>query len=337
MRQDYICKQNSFDAKLKKCIRNLYETSEQSDVTIVCKDNKKLKCHKFLLCEYSQIFKGILSGVEIDNPTIIIRDASYKNLKSLLEFLYTGETTIMYNDFNDLNKIAKDFQMKVWFDGNGAEEGKEDNTSNPRTFDNIKQNLYPVIKEEASSLSIKLEASEVNPKSIMQESNQKESVKYRTVHTKSHSIPQTPSIDIVLEETIEIDNDGYKEEEYLLDESMDELQNEENEVVDIIKGTVEIIDEVESIQINKESTNNKQNVIFGEISPTRGMLEECNKKENKFMYDCDACGKLFKTKSAKSAHKTRIHSGVKPYKCSKCFKNFKDKKSWWRHEATFHM
>jgi len=114
MKLDYFVEQDSFDKNLKNCMRNLYETSEHSDVTIVCDDNKLIKCHKFILSEYSQVFKNILSGADINNPMIIIKEASYNHLKSLLQFVYTGETAVSHSDLKAVNKLANDFQLNAW-------------------------------------------------------------------------------------------------------------------------------------------------------------------------------------------------------------------------------
>ena len=114
MRLHFSVEQDSFDTNIKKCLRNLYATSKYSDITIVCDDNKVLKSHKFILCEYSQVFKNILSGADMNNPIIIIKDASYNHLNSLMEFLYTGETAVSQSDIKDIYKLANDFQVKEY-------------------------------------------------------------------------------------------------------------------------------------------------------------------------------------------------------------------------------
>merc|ERR1719342_1012737 len=135
-----------------------------------------------------------------------------------------------------------------------------------------------------------------------------------------------------------IDVDG---EEYILDESMEELQNEENniaeiteEAIEITQETLDIKEEIETKPVAKEPTNSKQCGVCGEIFTTKGKLKQHQKEmEHEPRYECELCGKFFKTKGTKVAHKARIHSDVMPYKCSKCDKRFKDQGSCRRHEA----
>ena len=139
MRLKFSVEQDSFDESIRKCMRHLFETSEYSDVTIVCDDNKLLKCHKFILCEYSQVFKSVLSGSEIKNPAIEIREASYNHLKSLMEFLYTGVTAVSCSDIKDISKIAFKFQVNNWLAVFQTEE--------MALMENNKSLLHPLIKE----------------------------------------------------------------------------------------------------------------------------------------------------------------------------------------------
>ena len=136
--------------------------------------------------------------------------------------------------------------------------------------------------------------------------------------------------------------DGDEEEEYILDESLEELQNEDNNVVEI----TEAVDIKEDFILPpKVTTSSRSRVktsdgsgkdcpVCGEMFPTKSLLKE-HQKESDHMprYECDVCLKTFKTKGTCQQHKARIHSNVMPFKCNICDKRFKDIGSCRRHEA----
>ena len=124
-----------------------------------------------------------------------------------------------------------------------------------------------------------------------------------------------------------------EEEEYVLEESLEDLEREEN---DLLKEEIDVKEEkifnVHTID-NVDPKSKVCPVCEVEFS-TKGKLREHQKEmDHAPRFECDDCGKLFKTKGTLTQHKARIHSDVMPFKCSKCDKRFKDQGSCRRHEA----
>jgi len=120
--------------------------------------------------------------------------------------------------------------------------------------------------------------------------------------------------------------DDYNDsEEYILDESMDEL-NEDASVSEEIKPNV---DEMNSKVKHKTRCTVCRDVFFNKAA----LQAHQGATGHIVLWDCDMCDKKFKTKSIAQIHKTRIHSTVMPFKCGKCEKRFKDQGSCRRHEA----
>ena len=132
------------------------------------------------------------------------------------------------------------------------------------------------------------------------------------------------------------DDDDDEGEEYILDESMEGLQREEEQVVEI---TAEVKEEepaeIKDVKLFVSSDpKGKTCQVCGASFKTKGKLSEHQNKEGHTpKFECDECGKYFKTKGTLVQHKTRIHSDVMPFKCSKCDRRFKDQGSMRRHEA----
>ena len=127
--------------------------------------------------------------------------------------------------------------------------------------------------------------------------------------------------------------DDDEEEEYVLEESLEDLEREEN---NLLKEEIDVKEEkifnVHTID-NVDPKSKVCPVCEIEFS-TKGKLREHQKKmDHAPRFECDDCGKLFKTKGTLTQHKARIHSDVMPFKCSKCDKRFKDQGSCRRHEA----
>ena len=127
-----------------------------------------------------------------------------------------------------------------------------------------------------------------------------------------------------------------EEEEYVLEESLEDLEREENDLQDVVKEEVDVKDE-KILKVNAfDNVDPKSKVCpVCEIEfSTKGKLREHQKeRDHAPRFECDDCGKLFKTKGTLTQHKARIHSDVMPFKCSKCDKRFKDQGSCRRHEA----
>jgi len=121
------------------------------------------------------------------------------------------------------------------------------------------------------------------------------------------------------------------EEEYILDESMEEL-SEDVSVSEEARSS--IAEFKENYTIKSRIKSKAKCNICKEVFKNKGDLQR-HQKENGHLvlFDCDMCDKKFKTKSIAQMHKLRIHSTVMPFKCGKCEKRFKDQGSCRRHEA----
>ena len=130
--------------------------------------------------------------------------------------------------------------------------------------------------------------------------------------------------------------DDDEEEEYVLEESLEDLEREENSLQDVVKEEVDVKDEkiIKVHTIDNVDPKSKACPVCEIEFSTKGKLREHQKEmDHAPRFECDDCGKLFKTKGTLTQHKARIHSDVMPFKCSKCDKRFKDQGSCRRHEA----
>ena len=102
---------HTFASHGQQLFRNLLETQEFSDVTLVSDDQHQYKVHKFILSECSTVFKNILSGNPL-NTSIYLRGIHHEEIESILQFIYLGETTFDYDRMKLFLNVAKELAIK---------------------------------------------------------------------------------------------------------------------------------------------------------------------------------------------------------------------------------
>jgi len=135
---------------------------------------------------------------------------------------------------------------------------------------------------------------------------------------------QTDLSNVSMDDIAYIKDDYNDTEEYILDESMEELND-----------GASLSEEIKPDTDRRKTIRHKTRCpICQDVFVNKVALQDHQKETGHIVqYDCDVCDKKFKTKSIAQIHKARIHSTVMPFKCGKCDKRFKDQGSCRRHEA----
>ena len=107
-----------FNENSSNTIRNLFQNEHFSDVTLLSEDGRELKLHKVILASSSKTFSKILSRMNHPSPSIYLKGINFKDLKSIIKFLYTGETQVLEEDFKSFMDIAKDLEINGLLDFN---------------------------------------------------------------------------------------------------------------------------------------------------------------------------------------------------------------------------
>ena len=104
------CTSNSF--------KDLYSQKEFVDVTLVSEDDKEIKAHKVVLGACSSIFKNILVRNHHQHPLIYLSGIRYEELKSMINFMYLGQTEVAQENLESFMNSATRFQVKGLTDEN---------------------------------------------------------------------------------------------------------------------------------------------------------------------------------------------------------------------------
>ncbi|KAG8233980.1 hypothetical protein J437_LFUL014580, partial [Ladona fulva] len=93
----------------------LLEHQTLVDVTLMC-NTHTLKVHRAVLAACSPYFETLLQSIFQrqlgQHPLIVLKDMQFSVLKSLIEFMYCGETNVTEDDLGALLQAARFFQVK---------------------------------------------------------------------------------------------------------------------------------------------------------------------------------------------------------------------------------
>merc|ERR1712098_1035420 len=111
MSEKFILTWHMFSTHRQDLFRNLLETQEFSDVTLVSDDQHQYKVHKFILSSCSAVFQNILNCNPL-NTSIYLRGINHEELESILQFIYLGEATFYHERMNEFLNVAKNLDIK---------------------------------------------------------------------------------------------------------------------------------------------------------------------------------------------------------------------------------
>ena len=232
----------------------------------------------------------------------------------------------------ELELVNKDHQIKSLEEQifNVSNE-KDAKISNLESTINFLQSV--VVEKEKEVLELqKLRQSRVNDSDVGLENIVDKYEKTLSQLTKNSSdsiikAEDSSVIDDAAEEKILEDNE-YDTEEFVLDETMEEL-NGESPVMDYTQVEIHSPTTINS----RAGQKNRCTICKLEFASKEDLIGHQNSEGHIVRFNCDQCNKNFKTKSSMQLHKLRSHSDLMPYKCGKCEKRFKDMGSCRRHEA----
>ena len=112
MSESVFLQWNDFLGNIKETFRTLKDDKDFTDVTLVCEDGEQIEAHKVILISSSPVFASLLKIKKHPQPLIYMRGIKSGDLKTLMDFLYLGETTVQEEDVENFLELGKEFQLK---------------------------------------------------------------------------------------------------------------------------------------------------------------------------------------------------------------------------------
>jgi len=112
MSQEKFClKWNDFERNISSAFKEIREDRELLDITIACED-EQLEAHKVVLSACSPFFRQVLRRNRHQHPLLYLKGVSFRDMTSVLNFMYYGEVNVAQDDLNSFLQVAEDLKVK---------------------------------------------------------------------------------------------------------------------------------------------------------------------------------------------------------------------------------
>ena len=109
---DFHFKWNFYSDHCTELLQDINKTKNFTDITLVCEDLTQINVHKVVLSACSPVFRKLISSNPHPLPLIFMRGISREVLKSLVDFMYLGETTFSQHGMENFLKCARELEVK---------------------------------------------------------------------------------------------------------------------------------------------------------------------------------------------------------------------------------
>ena len=134
--EKFYLKWNDFKSNLSEALQDLREEKDFFDVTLACEDNQ-IQAHKVILSACSPLFRNILRRNPHQHPLLYLKDVRYKELLSVINFMYIGEVSVAQDELNLFLNAAEELRVKGLTQS--SERTADSNSDSKRNVtDNIK-------------------------------------------------------------------------------------------------------------------------------------------------------------------------------------------------------
>jgi len=122
---------HQFSTNLGTTSSLLRERNILTDITFIVEE-KQVPAHRFILASSSPLFLSLLHSSSHPHPMVYLRGVSYRDLTSLLDFMYQGEVKVEQRHLESFLNTAEDLKVKGLSDsvgddsGDGVEQGEGD-------------------------------------------------------------------------------------------------------------------------------------------------------------------------------------------------------------------
>ena len=121
--EKFCLKWNDFERNISLSFRELKEEKDFFDVTLAC-DDDQVRAHKLILSACSPFFKDILRRNPHQHPLLYLRGIKFRDIQSILQFMYHGEVNVAQEDLNSFLSISEELKVKGLTQGINEESGR---------------------------------------------------------------------------------------------------------------------------------------------------------------------------------------------------------------------
>eukprot|EP00092_Neocalanus_flemingeri_P031993 GFUD01034768.1.p1 GENE.GFUD01034768.1~~GFUD01034768.1.p1 ORF type:complete len:357 (-),score=74.77 GFUD01034768.1:161-1231(-) len=146
--EKFCLRWNDFESNISEGFRELREEKDFFDVTLAC-DDSQIQAHKVVISACSPFFRNVLRRNPHQHPLLYLKGVKYKELLSILNFMYMGEVNIAQEELNSFLAVAEDLRVKG-LTQNNADTTESKTTAKPERSKQVNQ---PTVSQERAILA----------------------------------------------------------------------------------------------------------------------------------------------------------------------------------------
>jgi len=123
--RQYCLKWNNHPRNIANVFERLRHEELFVDVSLATSDKQIIRAHRVLLSAGSGYLEKVLAFTPSEHPTVVLPSVKYKDLKLLVDFMYSGEISVDQQQFPSLLEAAR------WLKIRGLYEDSEEFTEEP--------------------------------------------------------------------------------------------------------------------------------------------------------------------------------------------------------------
>ena len=127
-----------FSDHVREVFQDVMTSADFTDVTIVCDDQEQFRAHKLVLSACSPVFRRIISCLPTKDAVIYMKGVKHKEMKSILEFIYLGQSTFYEDRLDEFLKVARDLDIKEIGENGKSPTEQDDCQNNEKSLELIK-------------------------------------------------------------------------------------------------------------------------------------------------------------------------------------------------------
>ena len=104
-------KLNEFQAKVVSTFKELRQSRDFSDVTLVSEDGQQIEAHRSILSSSCPFFMNLLAKNRHPHPMLIMTGVESRDLIAIVDFLYSGELVVESEDLDSFLALAKKLKL----------------------------------------------------------------------------------------------------------------------------------------------------------------------------------------------------------------------------------
>jgi len=140
--EKFCLKWNDFETNISLAFRDLREEKDFFDVTLAC-DDSQIQAHKVILSACSPFFRNVLRRNPHQHPLLYLKGVKYKDILSVLNFMYMGEVNVAQEELNTFLSVAEDLRVKGLTQNNSSSESQTPNDPKKETPNVIRPRDIP--------------------------------------------------------------------------------------------------------------------------------------------------------------------------------------------------